>query len=158
MFYVPDADALINLYRGYANAFRQALGNLIDSERLILVKGVYNEVINGTDKLAKFVKKRVNQGRIDVGTITGGPPQLQSYLVSLYQKYWQHVPTGSGSLPGLAYHKRGRKAGDAEVIAFGKCYNATVVSDDRLVQAICQVEGVQWLDSNGWASNLGLCR
>lgn len=152
--FVCDANCLINLYRHFGDASLKALRRLGESRALKLPEGVVREIMRGTDKLAKFLKKPGHALAIRVSDTVG----LREEIARLETIYGERIRFGQKTYRGFWKSPAGRQAADAQVIAVAKKLGATAVSDDGAIQLACSLEGVNCIGWAEFARQIGLVK
>lgn len=142
--YVCDADALINLNRHYPTETRK-LRQVVSEGSLKIPKGVYRELVRGTDRLRDNVEKW--EGKYKLVIYVEQNQELQSELGRIESAYGEKIKVGCKIYDGFWKSPAGKHAADGQVVAVGKVYGYTVVSDDKAVRLACMLENVQCI---GW--------
>lgn len=153
--YVCDADCLINLQRHFGRKAMSALRRLASSGGLRLPERVVKELIDKTDKLAKFVRGQRSHIEVKVRQI----PSLHTEIPRLERLYGEKIRVGTQEYTGFWHSRAGRKAADAQVVAVAKSQtNGLAASDDQAVKLACALEGVPCIGWSELARRLGLIK
>lgn len=77
-------------------------------------------------------------------------------LARIDRLYGDKVTVGGRDYPGFWHSPAGRKAADAQVVAVGKVFGWTVVSDDQAVRFACLLENVECIGWSEFARRAGI--
>jgi len=144
--YVCDTNSLIDVYRHYPEIFRH-LRKLVSKGIIKIPEGVYREIRRKSDALRKRVDRWAEKFSEFV-IYFKHDRRLMNTLKEVEEKYGEEIKVGKRHYNGFWKSPSGKRAADGQVVAIGKVYGYTVVSDDRAVRLACMLENVPCI---GWA-------
>lgn len=144
--YVCDTNSLIDVYRHYPEIFRH-LRKLVSKGSIKIPEGVRREIRDKSDKLRKTIDRWAEKYSEFV-VYFKYDQRLRNTVVEVEGKYGEEIKVSKRCYNGFWKSPSGKRAADGQVVAIGKVYGYTVVSDDRAVRLACMLENVPCI---GWA-------
>lgn len=113
--------------------------SLVQSGRAKIPEGVYRELQQKTDKLAKTVERWKKKYSIVVSL----DAEALNLLPDIERNYGPQFHIGGINYPGFWKSPSGRKSVDAQVVALAKSRKWTAVSNDNSIHGACMLENVE---------------
>ena len=157
--YVPDADALVNLYLHFKRTAINALKKLARRDALRIPEGVDRELRRKSDRLSGLMttlRKQTARFPPSLFVKLRAQPKVRDEVVRLEKLYGQVIRVGRREYPGFWASRGGRKAADSQVVAAAKVLRGVAVSDDRAIALACALEGASCIGWTEFARRLGL--
>jgi uncharacterized protein YacL len=131
-----DSSALIDLRD--AGLLRK-LRTMVQRGRVKIPEGVYKELQQRTDQLAKTIKqwKRKYSFVINLDT------KALELLPDIERKYGPQFSVGGKTYAGFWKSPSGRKSADSQVVALAKTRGWIAVSNDNSINGACMLEDVE---------------
>lgn len=139
--YCLDTSSLVDIFLHYPADIRR-VGKIVKKGLIKIPLGVNRELYDKDDQLHKAVNQWVEKSGAGIDVVRSNP-QVKQIFGEVQRKYGPDFSVGNKVIPGLFRSKRGHKSAEVEVIAFGKFYRYTVVSDDKTVRSVCMLEGIE---------------
>jgi uncharacterized protein YacL len=131
-----DSASLIDLRD--AGLLRKMRG-LVQSGRLKIPEGVYKELKQKTDKLAKTIE----QWEKKYSFVVSLDYRALELLPNIEKEYGPQFNLGGNNYPGFWASSSGRKSVDAQVLALAKSRGWIVVSNDNSIHGACMFEDIE---------------
>ena len=112
---------------------------LVRAGRVKIPEGVYKELQQKTDKLAKTIEQWKRQYCFVVNL---GPESL-ALLPDIERSYGPQFNVGGKNYPGFWKSSSGRKSVDAQVVALAKSHRWIAVSNDNSIHGACMLENIE---------------
>jgi hypothetical protein len=112
---------------------------LVQSGRVKIPEGVYRELHQKTDKLAKTIEQWQKKHSIVVNLDT----QALALLPDIERNYGPQFNIGGINYPGFWKSPSGKKSVDAQVVALAKSRGWIAVSNDNSIHGVCMLENVK---------------
>lgn len=130
-----DSDTLINLRDA---GLLPKLRVMAQSGKLKVAEGVYRELHNQTDQLAKTLEKWKNKYPVVVDL----DYRSLELLPTIENRYGERFHIGGKTYRGFWESSSGRKSVDAQVVALARARGWIAVSNDNSTHGACMLEGV----------------
>ena len=131
-----DSASLIDLRD--AGLLRKMRG-LVQSSRVKIPEGVYKELQQKTDKLAKTIE----QWKKKYSVVVNLDAEALELLPDIERNYGPRFNVGGINYPGFWKSPSGRKSVDAQVVALAKSRGWIAVSNDNSIHGACMLENVE---------------
>ncbi len=131
-----DSASLIDLRD--AGLLRKTRG-LVQSGRAKIPEGVYKELQQKTDKLAKTIE----QWKKKYYFVVNLDPEALELLPDIERNYGPQFSVGGKTYPGFWKSPSGRKSVDAQVVALAKSRRWIAISNDNSIHGACMLENVE---------------
>ena len=131
-----DSSALIDLRD--AGLLRK-LRTLVQRERVKIPEGVYKELQQKTDQLAKTIE----QWKRKYSFVLNLDTKALELLPDMERKYGPQFSVGGKTYPGFWKSPSGKKSVDAQVVALAKSRDWIAVSNDNSIHGACMFEDVE---------------
>jgi len=157
--YVPDADALVNLYLHFKRRAINALKKLAKRDALRIPEGVARELLRKSDRLSNLMtslKKQASKFPPSLFVRLRAQRKVREEVVRLEKLYGEEIRVGGRVHPGFWASRAGRKAKDSQVVAAAKVLRGVAVSDDKAIALACALEDVSCIGWTEFARRLGL--
>ena len=152
--YVCDANSLIELARHFPWQ-TDKLRQFVSAGFLKIPEGVFRELKRGTDELAKYVQKWGSKYEM---VIWIRDHRLPHEWNRINQSYGLAFTVGKEICRGFWGTESGKKGVDAQVVAVGRVYAYTVVSNDIAIVSACMLEDVPCIGWTEFARRLGIIK
>ena len=131
-----DSSALIDLRD--AGLLRK-LRTLVQRGRIRIPEGVYKELQQKTDQLAKTIEQWKRKYSFVVNLDT----KALELLPDIERKYGPQFSVGGKTYAGFWKSPSGRKSADSQVVALSKIRGWIAVSNDNSINGACMLENVE---------------
>ncbi len=157
--YVPDADALVNLYLHFRRTAINALKKLAKRDALRIPEGIATELLRKSDRLSNLItrlKKQASKFPRGLFVEVRTQRRVRQEIVRLETLYGEEIRVGGRVHPGFWASRAGRKAKDSQVVGAAKVLRGVAVSDDKAIALACALEDVSCIGWTEFARRLGL--
>lgn len=131
-----DSSALIDLRD--AGLLRK-LRTLVQRGRIKIPEGVYKELQQQTDQLAKTIEQWKRKYSFSVNLDT----KALELLPGIERKYGPQFNVGGKTYAGFWKSPSGRRSADSQVVALSKIHEWTAISNDNSINGACMLENVE---------------
>jgi uncharacterized protein YacL len=131
-----DSSALIDLRD--AGLLRK-LRTLVQRGRIKIAEGVYKELQQKTDRLAKTTE----QWKKKYSFVVNLDSKALELLRDIERKYGPQFSVGGKTYPGFWKSPSGKKSADSQVIALAKSHGWIAISNDNSINGACMLEDVE---------------
>jgi hypothetical protein len=131
-----DSASLIDLRD---SGLLRKMRGLVQSGRVKIPEGVYKELQQKTDKLAKTIE----QWKKRYSLVVNLDPRALELLPDIERNYGPQFSVGGKTYPGFWKSPSGRKSVDAQVVALTKSRGWIAVSNDNSIHGACMLENVE---------------
>jgi rRNA-processing protein FCF1 len=152
--YVCDTTALLDIHQHFPKKFRK-LKKLVEQDKLRIPESVARELERRSKKVGEMIRNWAESYQRLV-VVIGRDHRLREEVPRIEVAYGEKVIVGQREYPGFWHSPAGRKAADAQVVAVGKVFRWTVVSDDRAVRFACSLENVECIGWSEFARRAGI--
>jgi len=131
-----DSSALIDLRD--AGILRR-MRSLVKIGKVKIPEGVYKELKQKTDQLAKTIE----QWRNKYSFVVNLDSKALELLPDIEREYGPQFSVGGKTYPGFWKSPSGKKSADSQVVALAKSRRWIAVSNDNSIHGACMIEDVQ---------------